>query len=90
MINDPDQRAEFEADVAAVADPLPALRKVMTGFFELVGHQIDEVEQSRRVARQLNDAIGAAAPCSRLPSPTPASTSTSRSPVTPSIPRRRA
>jgi hypothetical protein len=39
MINDPDQRAEFEADVAAVADALPALdpalRKVMAGFFEL-------------------------------------------------------
>jgi hypothetical protein len=84
MINDPDQRAEFEADVAAVADALPALdpalRKVMAGFFELVGQQIDEVEriqqrcaqrvkrftafgtleQSRGVARQLNDAIGAA------------------------------
>jgi hypothetical protein len=77
MINDPDQRAEFEADVAAVAE---ARRKVMAGFFELVGHQIDEVEriqqrcaqrvkrftafgtmeQSRGVARQLNDAIGAA------------------------------
>ncbi|AQT79581.1 hypothetical protein B1R94_10290 [Mycolicibacterium litorale] len=84
MINDPDQRAEFEADVAAVAEALPALdpalRKVMAGFFELVGHQIDEVEriqqrcaqrvkrftafgtleQSRGVARQLSDAIGAA------------------------------
>jgi hypothetical protein len=84
MINDPDQRAEFEADVAAVADALPALdpalRKVMAGFFELVGHQIDEVEriqqrcaqrvkrftafgtleQSRGVARQLNEAIGSA------------------------------
>src|SRR4051812_40860351 len=84
MINDPDQRAEFEADVAAVAGALPALdpalRKVMAGFFELVGHQIDEVEriqqrcaqrvkrftafgtmeQSRGVARQLNDAIAAA------------------------------
>jgi Protein of unknown function (DUF3375) len=84
MINDPDQRAEFEADVAAVAEALPALdpalRKVMAGFFELVGHQIDEVEriqqrcaqrvkrftafgtleQSRGVARQLGDAIGAA------------------------------
>src|SRR6185369_4068992 len=84
MINDPDQRAEFEADVAAVAEALPALdpalRKVMAGFFELVGHQIDEVEriqqrcaqrvkrftafgtmeQSRGVARQLNDAIGTA------------------------------
>ncbi len=84
MINDPDQRAEFEADVAAVADALPALdpalRRVMAGFFELVGHQIDEVEriqqrcaqrvkrftafgtleQSRGVARQLNEAIGAA------------------------------
>jgi hypothetical protein len=84
MINDPDQRAEFEADVADVADALPALdpalRKVMAGFFELVGHQIDEVEriqqrcaqrvkrftafgtmeQSRGVARQLNEAIGAA------------------------------
>lgn len=84
MINDPDQRAEFEADVAAVAAALPALdpalRKVMAGFFELVGHQIDEVEriqqrcaqrvkrftafgtleQSRGVARQLSDAIGAA------------------------------
>lgn len=84
MINDPDQRAEFEADVAAVAEALPlldpALRKVMAGFFELVGHQIDEVEriqqrcaqrvkrftafgtleQSRGVARQLNEAIGSA------------------------------
>ncbi|WP_445165874.1 DUF3375 domain-containing protein [Mycolicibacterium sp. Dal123E01] len=84
MINDPDQRAEFEADVAAVAKGLPAfdpaLRKVMAGFFELVGQQIDEVEriqqrcaqrvkrftafgtleQSRGVARQLGDAIGAA------------------------------
>lgn len=84
MINDPDQRAEFEADVAAVAGALPALdpalRTVMAGFFELVGHQIDEVEriqqrcaqrvkrftafgtleQSRGVARQLNDAIGSA------------------------------
>ncbi|MDY6996659.1 MAG: DUF3375 domain-containing protein [Actinomycetota bacterium] len=84
MINDPDQRAEFEADVAAVAGALPALdpalRKVMAGFFELVGHQIDEVEriqqrcaqrvkrftafgtleQSRGVARQLNEALGAA------------------------------
>jgi hypothetical protein len=49
MINDPDQRAEFEADVAAVAEALPALdpalRKVMAGFFELVGHQIDDVER---------------------------------------------
>ncbi len=84
MINDPDQRAEFEADVAAVADAVPALdpalRTVMAGFFELVGHQIDEVEriqqrcaqrvkrftafgtleQNRGVARQLNEAIGAA------------------------------
>jgi hypothetical protein len=84
MINDPDQRAEFEADVAAVAGALPGLdpelRKVMAGFFEMVGHQIDEVEriqqrcaqrvkrftafgtleQSRGVARQLNEAIGAA------------------------------
>lgn len=84
MINDPDQRADFEADVAAVAGALPALdpalRRVMAGFFELVGHQIDEVEriqqrcaqrvkrftafgtleQSRGVARQLNDAIGTA------------------------------
>lgn len=84
MINDPDQRAEFEADVAAVAEALPALdpalRRVMAGFFELVGQQIDEVEriqqrcaqrvkrftafgtleQSRGVARQLGDAIGAA------------------------------
>jgi hypothetical protein len=83
MINDPEQRAEFEADVAAVAEALPALdpalRTVMAGFFELVGHQIDEVEriqqrcaqrvkrftafgtleQSRGVARQLGDAIGA-------------------------------
>lgn len=84
MINDPDQRAEFEADIAIVAATLPeldpALRKVMAGFFELVGHQIDEVEriqqrcaqrvkrftafgtleQTRGVARQLNEAIGAA------------------------------
>jgi hypothetical protein len=88
MINDPDQRAEFEADVAAEALPAldPALRKVMAGFFELVGHQIDEVdriqqrcaqrvkrftafgtmEQSRGVARQLNDAIGAARPAQVL------------------------
>lgn len=84
MINDPDQRAEFEADVAAVAGALPhldpALRRVMAGFFELVGQQIDEVEriqqrcaqrvkrftafgtleQSRGIARQLSEAIGAA------------------------------
>ena len=84
MINDPDQRAEFEADIVAVADALPALdpalRRLMAGFFELVGHQIDEVEriqqrcaqrvkrftafgtleQSRGVARQLNEAIGTA------------------------------
>lgn len=84
MINDPQQRAEFEADIATVAATLPELdpelRKVMAGFFELVGHQIDEVEriqqrcaqrikrftafgtleQTRGVARQLNDAIGAA------------------------------
>ncbi|MCV7252631.1 DUF3375 domain-containing protein [Mycolicibacterium fluoranthenivorans] len=84
MINDPDQRTAFEGDIAAVAGALPeldpALRKVMAGFFELVGHQIDEVEriqqrcaqrvkrftafgtleQSRGVARQLNEAIGAA------------------------------
>ncbi|QIV81393.1 DUF3375 domain-containing protein [Mycolicibacterium frederiksbergense] len=84
MINDPDQRAELEADIATVAATLPeldpALRKVMAGFFELVGHQIDEVEriqqrcaqrvkrftafgtleQTRGVARQLNEAIGTA------------------------------
>ncbi len=84
MINDPDQRAEFETDIATVASALPeldpALRKVMAGFFELIGHQIDEVERiqqrcaqrvkrftavgtmesSRGVARQLNEAIGAA------------------------------
>ena len=84
MINDPDQRGEFETDIATVASALPeldpALRKVMAGFFELIGHQIDEVEriqqrcaqrvkrftafgtleQSRGVARQLGDAIGAA------------------------------
>ncbi|CAN5201484.1 hypothetical protein BH11ACT7_BH11ACT7_29660 [soil metagenome] len=56
MINDPDQRAEFEADVAAVADALPALdpalRKVMAGFFELVGHQIDEVERIQQRCAQ--------------------------------------
>ncbi|MGB5151492.1 MAG: DUF3375 domain-containing protein [Mycobacterium sp.] len=84
MINDPEQRAEFQADIATVAATLPeldpALRRVMAGFFELVGHQIDEVEriqqrcaqrvkrftafgtleQTRGVARQLNEAIGAA------------------------------
>ncbi|MEN4475351.1 DUF3375 domain-containing protein [Mycolicibacterium cosmeticum] len=84
MINDPEQRMAFEGDIAAVAGALPeldpALRKVMAGFFELVGHQIDEVEriqqrcaqrvkrftafgtleQSRGIARQLNEAIGAA------------------------------
>lgn len=84
MINDPDQRAELEADIVTVAATLPdlepGLRKVMAYFFELVGHQIDEVEriqqrcaqrvkrftafgtleQSRGVARQLNEAIGAA------------------------------
>src|SRR4051794_41425157 len=56
MINDPGQRAEFEADVAAVADALPALdpalRKVMAGFFELVGHQIDEVERIQQRCAQ--------------------------------------
>ena len=84
MINDPDQRGEFETDIATVASALPeldpALRKVMAGFFELIGHQIDEVERiqqrcaqrvkrftafgtmesSRGIARQLNEAIGAA------------------------------
>ncbi len=110
MINDPDQRAEFEADVAAVAEALPrldpALCKVMAGFFELVGHQIDEVEriqqrcaqrvkrftafgtmeQSRGVARQLNEAIAAAAPCSSRRSPTHAWTSRSRWRGTRSVP----
>jgi hypothetical protein len=56
MINDPDQRAEFETDVAAVADALPALdpalRKVMAGFFELVGHQIDDVERIQQRCAQ--------------------------------------
>lgn len=56
MINDPDQRADFEADVAAVAEALPALdpalRKVMAGFFELVGHQIDEVERIQQRCAQ--------------------------------------
>jgi uncharacterized membrane protein len=56
MINDPDQRAEFEADVAAVAEALPALdpalRKVMAGFFELVGHQVDEVERIQQRCAQ--------------------------------------
>ena len=56
MINDPDQRAEFEADVAAVAEALPALdpalRKVMASFFELVGHQIDEVERIQQRCAQ--------------------------------------
>jgi hypothetical protein len=31
MINDPDQRAEFEADVAAVAETLPALDPALRG-----------------------------------------------------------
>ena len=56
MINDPEQRAEFEADVAAVAEALPALdpelRRVMAGFFELVGHQIDEVERIQQRCAQ--------------------------------------
>ncbi|WP_431240763.1 DUF3375 domain-containing protein [Mycolicibacterium aichiense] len=56
MINDPDQRAEFEADVADVAHALPALdpalRKVMAGFFELVGQQIDEVERIQQRCAQ--------------------------------------
>src|SRR4051794_41527989 len=56
MINDPDQRAEFEADVAAVAEALPALDpalgKVMAGFFELVGHQIDDVERIQQRCAQ--------------------------------------
>src|SRR3954463_825939 len=56
MINDPDQRAEFEADVAAVADALPALdpalRKVMAGLFELVDHQIDDVERIQQRCAQ--------------------------------------
>jgi hypothetical protein len=56
MINDPDQRAEFESDIAAVASALPeldpALRKVMAGFFELIGHQIDEVERIQQRCAQ--------------------------------------
>lgn len=56
MVNDPEQRAEFEADVAAVAEALPALdpalRTVMTGFFDLVGHQIDEVERIQQRCAQ--------------------------------------
>lgn len=84
LVNDPEQRTALEADIAAVAASLPdldpELRTVMAGFFELVGHQIDEVERiqqrcaqrvkrftafgtlesNRGVARQLNEAIGAA------------------------------
>jgi len=74
MINDPDQRAEFEADVAAVAEALPALdpalRKVMAGFFELVGHQIDEVERiQQRCAQRVKrfTAFGRAKPRRRPP-----------------------
>jgi len=93
----PTNAPSFEADVAAVAEALPALdpalRKVMAGFFELVGHQIDEsrthpaaLRPTRQtlhrlrhhgaevagVARQLNEAIGAApCPCSSRRSPTP-------------------
>lgn len=56
MINDPDQRAEFENDIATVASALPeldpALRKVMAGFFELIGHQIDEVERIQQRCAQ--------------------------------------
>ncbi|MDH6243901.1 DUF3375 domain-containing protein [Mycobacterium sp. OTB74] len=56
MINDPEQRAEFEADIATVAAALPeldpALRKVMAGFFELIGHQIDEVERIQQRCAQ--------------------------------------
>lgn len=56
MINDPEQRAEFETDIAAVASALPdldpALRKVMAGFFELIGHQIDEVERIQQRCAQ--------------------------------------
>ena len=56
MINDPDQRAEFETDIATVASALPeldpALRKVMAGFFELIGHQIDEVERIQQRCAQ--------------------------------------
>jgi Protein of unknown function (DUF3375) len=56
MINDPQQRAEFETDIAAVASALPeldpALRKVMAGFFELIGHQIDEVERIQQRCAQ--------------------------------------
>ena len=56
MINDPDQRYEFESDIASVASALPeldpALRKVMAGFFELIGHQIDEVERIQQRCAQ--------------------------------------
>jgi hypothetical protein len=56
MINDPDQRREFESDIAVVASALPdldpALRKVMAGFFELIGHQIDEVERIQQRCAQ--------------------------------------
>ncbi len=56
MINDPEQRRDFETDIAAVASALPeldpALRKVMAGFFELIGHQIDEVERIQQRCAQ--------------------------------------
>jgi hypothetical protein len=44
------------------------------------------MEQSRGVARQLNDAIGAARALLKSSFTTPASTSTSRWPATPSVP----
>ena len=58
MVNDPEQRQDLEADIAVVTEALPGLdpemRKTMTGFFEHVGQQIDEVERiNQRCAQRL-------------------------------------
>jgi len=54
MINDPTNAPSSKPPSASNSLPAldPALRKVMAGFFELVGHQIDEVERIQQRCAQ--------------------------------------
>jgi hypothetical protein len=58
MVNNPEQRQDLQADIGVITEALPGLdtdmRKMMTGFFEHVGQQIDEVERiNQRCAQRL-------------------------------------